>query len=248
MATFAPALIIFDKDGTLIDFHAMWGGWATELARRLEDASGLPIAEPLFNLLGFDPLRERVAPHGHLALTPAPELQALIIDLLQGAGLSRQAAEAALAAGWHTPDPVALARPMADLKGLFKTIRSHGAKIAVATADDRPLTEAILAGLGVSSLVAALACADDGLPLKPAPDMVLHLCRQLDVPPARTAVVGDHVVDLQMGRTAGAGLVIGVSSGLSAASDLAEYADLVLSSIEELPARFGYQSNQRSIT
>ncbi len=241
MATFAPALIIFDKDGTLIDVHAMWGGWATELARRLEDASGLPITESLFNLLGFDPLKGRIAPDGHLALTPAPELQALIVDLLEGAGLSRQGAEEALTASWHIPDPVALARPIVDLKALFKMIRAHGAKIAVATADDRPLTEAILSGLGISSLVDALACADDGRPLKPAPDMVLHLCRQLDVLPARTAVVGDHVVDLQMGRAAGAGLVIGVSSGLSAASDLAEYADLVLSSIEELPAKFGYQ-------
>ena len=29
-------LVIFDKDGTLIDFHAMWGGWAETLAERLE--------------------------------------------------------------------------------------------------------------------------------------------------------------------------------------------------------------------
>ena len=24
-------VVIFDKDGTLIDFHAMWGGWARGL-------------------------------------------------------------------------------------------------------------------------------------------------------------------------------------------------------------------------
>ena len=33
---FNPRLVIFDKDGTLIHFDAMWGGWVTELARRLE--------------------------------------------------------------------------------------------------------------------------------------------------------------------------------------------------------------------
>ena len=27
--------IIFDKDGTLLDFNAMWGGWVVALADRL---------------------------------------------------------------------------------------------------------------------------------------------------------------------------------------------------------------------
>ncbi len=34
-------VVILDKDGTLVDFHAMWGGWARELGQRLE-ASGPP--------------------------------------------------------------------------------------------------------------------------------------------------------------------------------------------------------------
>ena len=28
-------LVVFDKDGTLIDFDVMWGGWAESLADRL---------------------------------------------------------------------------------------------------------------------------------------------------------------------------------------------------------------------
>jgi len=234
LAAFAPALIIFDKDGTLIDFHAMWGAWAVELAQCLETTVDLPVAPLLFKALGFDPVGGRIAPHGHLALTPAAGLKALVADLLQAAGVSRQKAEAALTACWQVPDPVALARPVTDLKVLFAAIRSQGAKIAVATSDDRPSTEATLVGLGVRPLVDALACADDGRPIKPDPDMAWRICRRLDVPPARTVVVGDNVVDLQMGRAAGAGLIIGVLSGVGVPSELAVYADIVLPSIASL--------------
>ena len=39
-----PSLIIFDKDGTLIDINTMWGGWITDLAQRLEVVTGRSIA------------------------------------------------------------------------------------------------------------------------------------------------------------------------------------------------------------
>ena len=51
------------------------------------------------------------------------------------------------------------------------------AKIAVATSEDRASTEATLSALAVTPLVDAMICADDGLPIKPEPDMVLHLCQ-----------------------------------------------------------------------
>ncbi|HTC85980.1 MAG TPA: hypothetical protein VK656_04720, partial [Candidatus Acidoferrum sp.] len=37
-------LVVFDKDGTLIEFHAMWGGWTADLARDL--VAGLAPAGP----------------------------------------------------------------------------------------------------------------------------------------------------------------------------------------------------------
>ena len=231
---FDPGLIIFDKDGTLIHFDAMWGGWVTELADRLEAAAAIPARDRLFEAMGFDAARGRVIAHGKLAAAPMSILYPLTVSVMRECGLSQPAAESAVAAAWHIPDPVLLARPFADLPALFGTLRTHGVKVAIATTDDRAPTEATLAGLGAAPFVDTMVCADDGLPVKPAPDMVTTICDRLGVPLARTVVVGDSAADLQMGRGARAGLVVGVLSGISAAETLAPLADVVIESVARL--------------
>lgn len=234
LAAMNPALIIFDKDGTLLDFNAMWGAWAQGLARRLETATGLSVAQPLFEALAFDPVSGVVIPSGPLSIAPAAVLRQLVTTVLQQAGLPPSRAKAVMSQSWYTPDPVALAQPLTDLAGLFGVLRSHGLKIAVATSDDRAPTRATLAGLGLDGLVDALACADDGIPIKPAPDMILKICRQLNIAPAKAVMVGDNPDDLQMGRAAGAGLTIGVCSGVGSAAQLTPVADVVLPSVAAL--------------
>jgi phosphoglycolate phosphatase len=66
--------------------------------------------------------------------------------------------------------------------------------------------------------------------------MVLHLCATLGIEPARTAVVGDTVADLSMGRAAGAGLIVAVLTGVGGRTDLAPLADAVIASVAELEA------------
>ena len=227
-------LVIFDKDGTLIEFDAMWSGWAMDLAAALEGATGKPIEASLFSMLGFDPATGRVLPGGELAATPMARLRERTRELLVASGLIGRAADQALNQAWHAPDPVELARPIIDLGALLGRLRASGRRIAMATSDDRDPTERTLAALGVTNEIDAIVCADDGLAVKPAPDMVLHLCEALGVAPARTAVVGDAPADLLMGRRAGAGLVIGVLSGVGDAEHLSPAADLVLRSVADL--------------
>lgn len=238
LAAFNPALIIFDKDGTLINFHAMWGAWATELAQRLEAAAGRPLADTLFAAIDFDSSTGQIAPHGHLAITPIAGLKKITLEVLQSAGLSLQTAETVLDTAWHVPDPVALAQPLADLPTLFNTLRAHNAKIAIATSDDHAPTQKLLDALGVAPLVDALICADDSIPIKPAPDMILTICHRLSIPPARSVMVGDNPDDLRMGQAAGVGLTIGVLSGVSSAKELGEHANLLLPSIKMLLENF----------
>ena len=144
------------------------------------------------------------------------------------------AVPSAVEAAWFEPDPVATAQALADLPLLFGELRASGRVVAVATTDDRAPTEATLRVLGVRGDVAAIACGDDGVGVKPDPSMLLALCQAVAIPPERAAIVGDTPADLAMGRAAGAGRVVGVLSGVGSRDELAPLADAVLGSVGEL--------------
>jgi phosphoglycolate phosphatase-like HAD superfamily hydrolase len=227
-------LIVFDKDGTLIDFDTMWTDWSASLVKDVAAATDPALADPLADALGLDPETARIIPGSPLSATPMSHLRNLTVDTLRRAGLPPTVAEAAVANAWDPPDPVALAHPLADLGRLFEDLRARGMQVAVATSDDRAPTEATLAGLGIATLVDAIVCADDGLPVKPAPDALLHLCALLGVDPSRAAMIGDSAADVAMGRAAGARLVVGVLSGVGVREDLEPFSDVILGSVAEL--------------
>jgi phosphoglycolate phosphatase len=227
-------LLVFDKDGTLIEFHLMWGRWVEALADRLETASGLSLRERLYPLLGVDRSTGLVHAHGLLAATPMSRIREVVEGDVSAAGASPEQAARAVAAAWHAPDPVALAHPVTDLPALLVTLRRRVGTFAVATSDDHDPTERTLVALGVREAFAELVCADDGIRTKPSPDPVLHLCRSLGIPPERTAVVGDAPADMLMGRAAGVARSIAVLTGVGERATLAPYADAVLGSIAEL--------------
>ncbi|MBI3750821.1 MAG: HAD family hydrolase, partial [Chloroflexi bacterium] len=153
-------LVVFDKDGTLIEFHPMWRGWVDDLARSLSAATGLPLHDQVFSLLGVDPDTGTISPHGLLAATPMARLRELVVEALVDEGVAEDLARRAVAAAWLAPDPVALATPTADLDGLLDRLAARGIRAAVATSDDRGPTERTLAALGIAGRFEALACAD----------------------------------------------------------------------------------------
>ena len=227
-------LVVFDKDGTLISFEAMWAGWARRLGSRLEDVTRRPVAGDVFSAIGFDPVGDRVLPGGPLAIDTMAGIEERIGAVLRRWCPSIPAARRALADAWFEPDPVELAVPLADLVGLFGALRDSGRTIAVATTDDRAPTEATIAALGLAASVATILCGDDDGPTKPAPEAFAAVCERAGRSVARSAMVGDTPADLEMGHRAGAGLVVAVLSGVAAATDLAPHADLVLASVGDL--------------
>jgi len=231
---FKPQAIIFDKDGTLIDFDAMWGGWTIHLVEQLRQASGLDIHEALCLAMGYDEENNKVLANSMLASNPMSRLYDLTVEVIRSQGLSEQNATKIVEQAWCIPDPVMLAKPFTDLRGLFHQLTEQRIKIAIATADDRAPTQATIDGFDIGEYISCMSCADDGIPSKPAPEMMLTLCEQMGVDPSKVMVVGDTTSDLKMARAAGAGLAVGVLSGVSSARDLSGLADVLIESVDDL--------------
>ena len=236
LGSFKAQAIIFDKDGTLIDFDAMWGGWVVYLAEQLHAISGLHVREPLCLAMGYDDSNKKVLAHGKLAATPMAQLYRLTVEVMQSLGLSAERAEQVVEQGWCIPDPVVLAKQFTDTRDLFSKLHQQKVKIGIATTDDRAPTQAMVEAFDIEEYLSTMVCADDGIPAKPQPDMVLTICQRMNIHPSKVMVVGDTTADLKMGRTAGAGLVVGVLSGVSNVHDLMPYADVIIDSVDALHA------------
>ncbi|XP_075262798.1 choline dehydrogenase, mitochondrial-like isoform X5 [Convolutriloba macropyga] len=58
-----PELIIFDKDGTLVDFHSMWSPWLLQLVENFEKSTGRKVpGDAIHDLMGFDSVRNKFVP------------------------------------------------------------------------------------------------------------------------------------------------------------------------------------------
>lgn len=235
MLTHSPALVIFDKDGTLIDFQQMWGRWAKQFAMRMSDAVGHDLRADIATLFGYDQTTTYIDPRGPLAIASMARMQQLAVDVIRPFCASVPDAYHIVQSAWQPPDPTRDVIPLADLQALFAEIHARGAQIAIATADNRAPTLATMEALGVHAFIAAVACADDpGVAAKPAPDKIYALCRTLAIAPHQTIMIGDTPADMQMGHNAGVMAQIGVTSGLSTRTDLAPYASWVMPTIANL--------------
>jgi len=234
---FDAGLVVFDKDGTLLDFHTMWGSLLTHAVQALTSRSerGAAAAADMYGALGYDPERCWTDPHGPWAMATTEQGLTILAATLYRRGQPWHVAEGAVRAAWQAATASdalpGLVHPTTDLVALFSVLQQAGIRIAVDTTDDRAVTETTLRLLKIDKLIDYVVCGDDDLPGKPAPERLLATCDALGVPIGRTAMVGDTVFDLLMGRRAGAGLVAGVLTGASDRATLAAHADVVLDSV-----------------
>jgi len=242
--TLDPKLVVLDKDGTLVAFDVLWHAWFDAWQDALTARIGLSAAlrAELDAALGVDPLTRAWDPRGPLTLASTAE-----IGLLLAGSLYRH-----LDVPWDMAVPLVqeaerdareelatrdLVQPIGDVRGWLQRLRAAGLLLALATTDERASTEQNLAKLGLESFFQAVVCGDDGIPLKPAPDMALAVCRRLGVAPADAIMVGDTIADLDMARRAGFARAIGVTSGANSAQALAPHADLVIPDIHAIEVR-----------
>lgn len=214
--------LIFDKDGTLFDFRLSWGAWTRSLLAELGDADGL-----LARVLGYDVARNDFAADSPVIAMTTPEIADILLPHVPGQAradlldrMNQLAADAPMV-------------PAVDLPVVLGALRARGLKLGLATNDTEIPARRHLAGAGVLELFDFVVGCDSGYGGKPAPGQLLGFVQQCGLTPARVAMVGDSLHDLDAGRAAGM-KAVAVLTGIATRSDLAPHADVVLTNISEL--------------
>ncbi|GHC80045.1 HAD family hydrolase [Limoniibacter endophyticus] len=228
--------VIFDKDGTLIDFHQSWTSIGLDLAMAAA-VNDEERAEELMVLAGYDSQSKRFRPDSVFAAGTNAELidlwfptytQSAKLEILSGVEriISRIAAERAV--------------PVPQCRDVLQFLFNQSMKLAVVTNDSTKGAEETLSALGISQFFTACFGYDAVANPKPAIDPVIAFCDTTGLSPRQIAVIGDNHHDILMGKRAGVALTVGVLTGTGTRQTLRE-ADLLLDSIADFTCLFETQ-------
>lgn len=221
--------MLFDKDGTLLDFHATWMPAYESAAAVVCERAGRPGLEArLLAAGGYDAARGRCDPRSLLACGTTAELARV---WAREAGIADADALARLLETVFRRETDGRSVPVPGLPGLFARLEERGLALGIATMDSESLAHAAVSQFGIERHLRFVCGYDSGFGEKPGPGMVEAFCRHVALAPGDVVVVGDTPHDLHMGRAAGAGLVVGVLSGASTRDFLEPHCDHVLDSV-----------------
>ncbi|HUF87244.1 MAG TPA: HAD family hydrolase [Thermohalobaculum sp.] len=232
-----PRGILFDKDGTLFDFHRTWGRFTETVLDRLAPDGNA--RDAMARAIGYDPGARRFLAGSPIVAgtnTDIARLWAAFRPDLGAAAIERLLDRTVLAA---SADPAFPSPAVADLPGLLARLRALGFTLGVATHDTEQAARAQLRTAGVADAFGFVAGYDSGHGLKPGPGMPRAFAAAAGLDPGRFVMVGDSRHDLEAARSGGAALAIGVLTGPATRAELAPLADHVLPSIADLPALLG---------
>jgi phosphoglycolate phosphatase len=222
--------ILFDKDGTLIEFSTSWVPAIIEAANFFSD-NDQAVSQKMLAASGYDEKTGEVTSGSILAASNNQQIAECWSEFLTTEVNQEMVAKLDDLFQYHSQHNSV---PATDLHLLFNELINRGIKLGVATSDSELGARYTLDAFGLTDKMDFICGYDSGHGIKPESGMVDGFCRQMQLDPSEVMVVGDNTHDLHMARNANAKLAIGVLTGTSTAVKLYE-ADYILNHVGDIP-------------
>jgi phosphoglycolate phosphatase len=218
--------VLFDKDGTLLDYHRTWSP-INRAAADLAGAGDLALTAKLLEIGGMDAASGMTRPDSLLAAGSTREIAEAWVDCgcMMNVVTLTNALDRLFVAGAD------VAVPVTDLAKLFAQLRKLRLVIGIASSDSEAAVTRFVDRFALGGLVDFIAGYDSGYGVKPQPGMLLAFCERMGIHPSEAAVVGDNLHDMNMAAAGGAGLRIAVLTGTGTLETLAPSSDVCLRDI-----------------
>ena len=225
--------ILFDKDGTLLEFDKTWRPIAGKVILEIMKEYGLgeDYRTRLSVAIGLH--EHTIDPGGSLSSGTNKDVADDFLKVLDGSIDEKEF----IAWSTATFNKVAASLPFYPVEGVLDAVlelEARGIRIGLSTADTVENGTLFLEKTGLLEHFDYIG-ADDGIVNpKPATDYMEIFCSRFGLRPEEVAVVGDTMADMNFAKNSGAGLIIGVLSGTGTEELLSAHADLVLESVNDI--------------
>ncbi len=228
--------IIFDKDGTLIDFDAFWVSVSEVAIEKTLSALNIKNILPDEILEAFGIHNGKTDINGVLCKGTYDEMGEITFDILKKHGCDVSlpyVTDTLIKAYNESADSGKVAPTCEGLADALRELKARGKLLAVVTTDNEHITRKCLNNLGILELFDKIY-TDDGInPTKPNPFCANDFSLFSGIKKDNMLMVGDTMTDIKFARNAGIS-VIGVATNDVGSAQLAPYADAVISKISEL--------------
>ena len=195
-------LVIFDLDGTLLDTVADLANATNQALERCGYPTHPTDAYYKFVGNGINKLFARALPAEHSTEENVQLIRSIFVPYYNE----------------HNAD---CSHPYPGIVALLETLQERGVQLAVASNKYHEATLKLVRHFFPSIRFVAIYGQRDGVPIKPAPDVVYDILHDTGIAKEDTLYVGDSGVDMQTARNAGVE-GIGVTWGFRSAEELHE--------------------------
>ncbi len=198
--------IIFDKDGTLLDFDALWLTVSDRAIEEILQRVDAPATLAGEILAGFGVTDGTVDVDGVLCGGTYGQMAEIAHRILQKHGCTRTLEELKTytVEAYHRHFSAGAVKPIcADLSDTLKTLKEKGVLLAVVTSDDRVNAERCLRSLGIIQYFDEVYADDGAFPVKPHPACIEDFCAKYGCTKEETVMVGDTLTDMRFAKNGG---------------------------------------------
>ena len=214
-------MVVFDKDGTLIDIHHYWRSMIEYRADFFISSVKVLEKEKLYNELvenmGIDLKTKKMKPEGPVGIKPRSFIVNVALETMRKYDTNytkEMVEEIFLKVDEYSKNKLtSIVRALPDVERLLNDLTKANVKITIATTDLSTRATLAMESLNLKKYFFHIAGADLVNNAKPSSDLVEYILEKSNFLKEEIVVIGDSMADLGMAKNARCRF-LGVKSGL----------------------------------